>query len=109
MADRRSDDARAYRKWYGWKRWKDKRRAQLTAHPLCYMCEAMGVTTSATVADHHIPHRGDYDLFWNGELRSMCRTCHDAGKARQERTGYDTACDLNGYPIDLAHPVNLPR
>lgn len=102
--DRRSDAAAEYRRWYGWKAWKIKRLAQLRAEPLCRYCEAMGVTSAATVVDHVIPHKGDPDLFWHGEVQSMCKTCHDAAKARQERMGYDIACDADGYPIDAGHP-----
>jgi 5-methylcytosine-specific restriction enzyme A len=104
--DYRSEAAKDYRKLYGRKAWKDRRVHQLANQPLCEWCEKLGLTTAATVADHVVPHRGDLDLFHHGELQSLCAPCHDAGKARQERGGYDSACDLDGYPIDPEHPAN---
>lgn len=107
MTGYRSKEATAYRRLYSLAKWKRRRLDQLTREPLCRWCEAAGLITPATIADHVVPHRGDLDLFWNGELQSMCAVCHDAGKSRQERGGYDSACDLDGYPIDPGHPSNL--
>ena len=42
---------------------------------------------AATLADHVVPHRGDYALFWFGELQSLCKACHDIKKQRVERRG----------------------
>jgi 5-methylcytosine-specific restriction protein A len=101
--------AAAWHNWYGLKAWKARRAAQLFEHPTCRMCEATGRLVSANVADHVIPHKGDEVLFWHGELQSLCQPCHDAGKARQERGGWDSACDLDGWPIDPNHPSNAVR
>lgn len=105
----RSKEADAYRRWYSTKAWKVRRRLQLDDYPACAFCEAMGIVKSAAVADHVIPHRGDYDLFFNGPLQSLCKTHHDSAKQSEERTGYSSACDLDGYPIDARHPSNRPR
>lgn len=51
------------------------------------MCEAEGLITAARVCDHVVPHRGDVDLFWNGERQSLCKTHHDRTKQREERAG----------------------
>lgn len=102
----RSAAAAAWHNWYGLKRWKDRRADQLGREYLCRMCEAMGRVIPATVADHIVAHKGDETLFWDGELQSLCQPCHDAGKARQERGGWDSACDQDGYPIDPQHPAN---
>lgn len=72
---------------YGTYRWQKKRRALLDAEPLCRFCAERGEVTPATVADHVIPHRGDEDLFWNGELMPLCKRCHDSDKQRVERGG----------------------
>lgn len=104
--DYRSDEAKAYRKLYGRKAWKDRRAMQLAEFPLCQWCEARGLTQAAEVVDHIIPHRGDIDLFLYGDVQSLCAQCHDSGKQRQETGGYDSACDLDGYPIDPGHPAN---
>lgn len=73
------------RPWYGSRRWKARRLAQLHAEPLCAYCLKAGKVTPANVADHKIPHRGDEDLFWNGELQSLCSPCHNIDKQREER------------------------
>ena len=104
MADLRSDEAKQYRRWYGLKRWKDRRKEQLIASPLCQMCERQGLTTAATVADHIEPHRGDEDLFWFGELQSLCKQHHDSAKQFEENRGYGGEVDLAGYPLDPRHP-----
>jgi 5-methylcytosine-specific restriction protein A len=70
------------------------------------MCEARGVTTVATVADHIVPHRFDYHAFWNGALQSLCKPCHDTIKQKDERRGYSLAPDDDGWPMDLNHPFN---
>jgi len=70
------------------------------------MCDARGVTTAATVADHIIPHRGDLNLFWNGKLQSLCKPHHDSTKQAQERAGYMKGSATDGRPIDPSHPWN---
>lgn len=70
--------------WYGTAQWKRRRQAQLDAEPLCWMCERDGRVTRATVADHDPPHRGDWDAFATGPLRSLCKRHHDGEKARIE-------------------------
>lgn len=107
--DHRSAEAKAYRSLYDRSAWKKRRLAQLNAEPFCAFCAAQGRTTAATVADHVIPHRGDLDLFWFGELQSLCEPCHSVGKQRIESFGYDSAAGLDGYPIDPNHPANRVR
>ena len=109
MPDYRSKEAAEYRKLDRLKAWKDRRLAQLLAHPWCAWCEAQGRVTGATVADHIEPHRGDPVEFFHGDLQSLCASCHSSAKQRQERSGWDSACDLDGYPIDPAHPANRLR
>lgn len=105
-SNRRSEAARAWRPWYGTKRWKDRRAAQLRAEPLCCMCAAVGKVTVATVADHRIPHKGDPVLFWEGELQSMCAPHHDAGKQKEEAAGFSGETGPDGWPSDPRHPAN---
>lgn len=73
--------------WHGTYRWKQRRLQQLQHQPLCVMCLAIGRATAATVADHVVPHKGDYELFWHGELQSLCKFHHDKTKQRIERKG----------------------
>jgi hypothetical protein len=60
---------------------------QPAAEPLCATCLPEGRITPATDADHVIPHRGDQDLFWQGELQSLCAACHSLRKQSQEKGG----------------------
>jgi 5-methylcytosine-specific restriction protein A len=110
--DYRSKEAAEYRRWYHLARWKGprgRRAVQLQAEPLCRFCEAAGDVVAATVADHIQPHRGDAELFWNGELQSLCGPCHSQAKQMIEARGYHDRCDAAGYPIDLKHPANKRR
>ena len=66
----------------------------------------MGISVPATVADHVEPHKGDELKFYQGKLQSLCKRCHDSAKQSQERHGYHSMTDANGYPLDPAHPWN---
>lgn len=82
---RRTD--RPSRKWYNSKGWRGKtgrRLQQLKAEPLCRLCPDHSKQL-ATIADHVVPHRDDYGLFWFGALQSLCKSCHDIKKQRAER------------------------
>jgi hypothetical protein len=50
----------------------------LRLEPLCRLCLEADRVTPATVADHIEPHRGSYELFRLGKLRSVCAECHDS-------------------------------
>lgn len=104
--DDRSGEARAYRRLYNLAGWKRRRLDQLARDPLCAFCLAMGSTTPATIADHIEPHRGDLDLFWFGDLQSLCQTHHSSTKQREEKGGWDSMADTDGYPVDPRHPAN---
>lgn len=81
-------DRQEWRGWYKTAAWQAKREAQLAAEPLCAICLKHGRITAATVADHPIPHRGDYELFWHQPLQSLCDQqpwrCHSSTKQREE-------------------------
>jgi 5-methylcytosine-specific restriction enzyme A len=76
-------------------------RLRLTVEPLCRMCQAAGQIEAATVADHVVLHRGDPDLFWHGELQSLCATCHSRFKQSEESGGtkHLMGCDQTGEPL----------
>ncbi len=107
--DARRRTAKPWRANYSKKRWLDKRDAQLTAEPLCQRCKAKGLVVPATVAHHVIAHRGDADLFWNGELASSCKDCHDTIEQAIEARGYEIGCDAQGRPVAPDHPWNQKR
>jgi 5-methylcytosine-specific restriction protein A len=66
------------------------------------MCLKQGLIEAATVADHIQPHKNNTELFWNGQLQSLCKRHQDSVKQRFEKTGRRTnACDINGKPLDL--------
>ncbi len=105
--DRRSEAARAYRRLYSTRRWRDAREAQLGLVPLCERCTSHGLVVAATVVNHRKPHKGDEALFWDPDNhQSLCAPCHDGETQSRERTGrnYDSAVGADGMPIDPAHP-----
>ena len=92
---------------YDKRRWRRESRAFLRANPLCRMCEARGRTTLATVVDHIKPHKGDPALFWDRDnWQGLCATDHSGAKREQETTGRIRGCDVDGRPLDPAHPWN---
>lgn len=87
--------------------WKRQRAAQLRAHPLCRMHLELGQVVGATIADHVVPHRGDREFFFNGQLQSLCKRCHDSAKQAQEKgDGLLRGAGLDGKPLDLNHHWN---
>jgi 5-methylcytosine-specific restriction protein A len=116
MTDRRSPEAEAYRALYRQARWRGphgRRAQQLQKQPLCEMCLKAKRLTPATVADHVIPHRGDPDQFWQGELQSLCDAwpyrCHSKVKQSEERLGYSAEVGDDGWPLDPMAPCNRAR
>lgn len=97
-----------HRRWYKQARWRHKAKAQLAEEPFCQMCEALSPpkVTAADIADHVVPHRGDYQLFWFGKLQSLCSPCHDGPKQAEERRGFVQALGDDGWPADPRHPFN---
>lgn len=92
---------------YG-RRWGKKRAAQLEEEPFCRLCAKAERITRATVADHIEPHRYDPIAFWQGELQSLCKICHDSVKQTQEKSGYLKGSDTSGVPLDPNHHWNKP-
>ena len=81
------------------------RALQLRHHPVCVMCAARGITTPATIADHVVSHRGDWNAFILGELQSLCASCHNSGKRLLDERGYTNDIDDDGWPTDPRHPA----
>jgi len=101
----KAEQARPWRPWYGLDRWRKRRAMQLQSDPLCRICrETFNRLTPASIADHVIPHRGDAELFWYGELQSLCKPCHDGIKASIEKGGSPRlGCDRDGVPHGTSH------
>jgi 5-methylcytosine-specific restriction protein A len=46
---------------------------------------AAGNAREANVVDHVVPHRGNYDLFWDeGNWQSLCEECHNTKTAAED-------------------------
>ena len=72
--------------WYGLKVWTDDLRpAQLMRQPFCRACLEAGIRTRATVVDHIVPFRGDWQLFVDpNNHQSLCKRHHDQKTAREQ-------------------------
>lgn len=109
MHDRRSPEARQWRRLYKLSAWRTARAAQLARQPLCERCLTEGRVTAATVVNHRTPHKGDVGLFLDpGNHESLCAPCHDGPVQSEERLGYAKGCDASGRPLDIGHPWNRP-
>jgi 5-methylcytosine-specific restriction endonuclease McrA len=110
IADQRSQEAALYRRLYKTKGWKGRRLRQLRSEPLCRMCLEQGRIVAASVADHIVPHKGSPELFYGGELQSLCASCHSGAKQSHEARGYSSTVDVwTGWPSDPNHPANKER
>jgi hypothetical protein len=94
-----------WRTWYQLEKWRKRRRHQLRKAPLCEMCLKIGKLERASIADHVVSHKGDWNWFWLGELQSLCKPCHDSRKKFVDFRGYDPTIGEDGWPIDPRHPV----
>lgn len=85
LYDRQRSRIQEYRKWYNTERWKAVRKIVWNRNPLCVECQKLGVVREATDIDHIVPHRGDYDLFWDiDNLQGLCKSCHSSKTGRGE-------------------------
>lgn len=67
-------------------KWEKARVVYLRRHPICVMCEAVGIFEPSTVVDHKVPHRGDMVLFWDRtNWQALCATHHNRDKQRSEQ------------------------
>lgn len=107
MSNRRSQEAKAWRGWYGLAAWRRIRAWRLLVEPLCRFCAALGRTVPASVVDHITPHKGDRKLFFDPDnTQSLCTACHDRHKQALERTGIMAGSNADGTPTDPNHLWN---
>ncbi|MGE5417491.1 MAG: HNH endonuclease [Acidobacteriota bacterium] len=72
------------RKLYG-RRWQRARKHHLAEHPFCVQCEAENRLVPATEVDHIVPHKGDWQLFWDkSNWQSLCKPCHSRKTAKED-------------------------
>jgi 5-methylcytosine-specific restriction enzyme A len=100
---------RGYRDWYNTTRWRTLREYQLHIEPLCRLCLARGQVVAATVADHIVPHKGDWNAFVTGKLQSLCVECHNGRKRTEDIRGYQSDIGADGWPLDPRHPAYRGR
>jgi 5-methylcytosine-specific restriction enzyme A len=90
--------------------WQKARKGFLAKHPLCQCpnCDEGHIRLRvASVVDHKVAHRGDYDLFWDRDnWQSMAKDCHDSYKQRIEKSGRIAGADGEGVPVDPRHHWN---
>ncbi|KAB2792874.1 HNH endonuclease [Brucella anthropi] len=92
-------DRRPWKGWYKLARWERRRQELFAKQPLCVKCLEREEVTVADTADHVVPHRGDPDLFWYGELQPLCASCHSRLKQREERGQDVVRFGPDGWPI----------
>lgn len=74
----------ACKRGYG-RPWQRVSKAHLKRYPLCAICLREGRTTSATLVDHIVPHKGDMKVFWNQKnWQSSCTPCHNIKTAKED-------------------------
>ena len=105
-AEAANPQSQPWRTWYSLQRWRRRAHHQLRLEPLCALCAEQGRVTPATIADHFPPHKGDWNKFRLGPLRSLCASCHSRSLGDR---GYSDAIDANGFPVDEKHPFNRGR
>ena len=66
------------------------------------------VIKAATVAHHVQDHKGDWGLFCNSPLESLCKPCHDYVYLGSEVLGYQRGCDINGRPYKT-QPIYIDK
>lgn len=101
-AKRRSE--KPSRKWYSSPAWKVRKRDQRAAQPLCELCLKEGVTRLMSIVDHHPPHNEDYQQFFTGPVRSLCKPHHDGQAQADEARGFSVEIGEDGWPSDPTHP-----
>jgi len=99
-------------------KWDKARANYLLAHPYCVRCAKAGRQEMAVVVDHIKPHRlgaartpdeiaAARKLFWDKlNWQSLCVTHHSSTKQREEKSGGEWGCTVEGRPLDPNHPWN---
>lgn len=83
------DETQAWRKWYKTAKWQKLRWSILVRDKFtCRMCKKLETATSLLVCDHVEQHHGDEAAFWSGPFQTLCKTCHDSTKQKQERQAW---------------------
>lgn len=90
--------------------WRKLRAEVLAREPLCRHCAARGLVVPATDVDHIVNNTGDYTDDNSIEaLQALCHSCHSLKTASDMGKNVVMGCDVNGFPIDPAHPWNAEK
>lgn len=68
-------------------RWQRYREVYLVEHPLCVLCAKKDppIVKAANIVDHIIPHKGDYNFFWDPKNHQpLCEECHNIKSASED-------------------------
>lgn len=96
--------SKAERGWIDSPEWRQARLVHLAQYPLCVHCEEQAGVTLATDVDHIIPHRGNYDLFWDrNNWQSLCKSCHSR-KTATEDGGFGHARKADSHRFVITGP-----
>ena len=61
----------------------------------------MAKSEQASIAHHIQRHHGNPELFWRGELVSLCKQCHDSDAQSIEKGGKPRrTIGADGWPIE---------
>jgi hypothetical protein len=105
MPARRTIQSENPRDWYTLQYHRRRAKFQLAQQPFCEFCLRKGIARAANIADHLVPHAGNWESFRLGKLQSLCQECHSRDKALIERHGCDPRVGETGFPIDRNHPA----
>ena len=93
---------------YGTKAWRYARLEKLSASPVCEWCGSV-----ADQVDHVKPVSAGGAPFDQGNLQSLCQSCHSRKTTAEDR-GFGNkrgkfrirGCNADGTPLDPAHEWN---
>lgn len=83
--------------------WQKLRASVLRESPLCAHCLKRGLVVTATDVDHISGDPSDNSI---DALQALCHSCHSLKTAADHGKNVHQGCDVNGMPIDPAHPWN---
>lgn len=81
--------------------WQALRKSVLVREPLCRECTRIGLTVLATDVDHRDGNPGNNAAV---NLNPLCQSHHSQKTARDHGKHVSHGCDVNGWPLDPAHP-----
>jgi 5-methylcytosine-specific restriction protein A len=77
----------------------------MALHPLCVCCLAHGVSASAVVLDHIVPHKGNQSLFWDPDnWQGLCEWCDKRLKRPIENRWLSKGGDVAELRLDRIVP-----